>query len=153
METVQTKGRQDVALYVSALELERPNEMFEVVRAKGPVEAEVVKEGEEQSFLSDKSILSFVADVSAQNRQDILNSTLLAQLAANKRTPIENNMKEWYKAYIDVLGNIGWVTQNVEINEYETRDNLFEVENVIVDILSASFGAGYITLIKKLWTP
>ncbi|RYF85111.1 MAG: hypothetical protein EON98_07460, partial [Chitinophagaceae bacterium] len=140
---------QDVVQFVNDLELKKPREAFEVHHKRGAVQPELVKEGEDQSFLSDKSIVSFASSVNGQNRKDMLNSTLLAQLAANKKSPIEDDLKGWYARYIDVLRNIGWVVENAEINNYNVKENVFEVENVIIDILSAAFGAGYIEIIKK----
>ena len=145
----EVQNVQDVVQFVNDLELEKPVESFTVKRTRGAVAPQLVKEGEDQAFLSDKSIVSFVSAVNGQNRKDILNSTLLAQLAANKKSPIEQDLTGWYKRYIDVLRNIGWVVENAEINNYEVREKVFEVEHVIIDILSASFGAGYIALIKK----
>jgi len=147
MEAIE--NLQDVVQYVNDLELKKPQEAFYVKRSRGAVPADLVKEGESQSFLSDKSIVSFVSQVSGQNRKDILNSTLLAQLAANKKSPIEADLTGWYTRNIEVLRNIGWVVENAEVNKYEVKENVFEVENVIIDILSASFGAGYIAIIKK----
>ena len=147
MEAVE--NQQDVVQFVNNLQLARPEEAFEVHLKRGAVQPELVKEGEDQSFISDKSIVSFVSEVSGQNRKDILNSTLLAQLAANKKSPIENDLTGWYERYIEVLRNIGWVVENAEINKYEVKENVFEVENVIIDILSAAFGSNYIALIKK----
>ena len=147
MEAIE--NQQDIVHFVNNLQLERPQEAFHVKRTRGAVQPDLVKEGENQSFLSDKSIVSFVSEVSGQNRKDILNSTLLAQLAANKKSPIESDLTGWYERYIEVLRNIGWVVENAEVNKYEVKENVFEVENVIIDILSASFGAGYIAIIKK----
>jgi hypothetical protein len=57
------------------------------------------------------SLVSFVAGVSQQNQDDVLNSTLLAQLHADKRFHRFDQPLEWYDAYRGVLGNVGWVIQ------------------------------------------
>jgi hypothetical protein len=144
-ETIQN----GVLQYLTDLKLERPTERFEVVRKRTAVRTDVVKAGEEQAFLSDKSIVSFVSGVTDQNRKDVLNSTLLAQLAANKKAPIETDIDQWYKAFVEVLEKVGWVVQDKEIHQFESRENVFELENVIIGILTASFGANYIDIIKK----
>lgn len=135
--------------YLRDLGLERPRERFDVAVTRNAASDETIKEDMEQAFISDKSVVSFVSNVGGQNRKDILNSTLLAQLAANKKSPIETDMTAWYKAYVEVLENIGWVVQDKEIHKFEAKESVFEVENVIVDILTASFGANYIAIIKK----
>lgn len=139
----------DVAKYVANLDVELPAQSFKKTLSRGAVPQELIKEGEEQSFLSDKSIVSFVSGVSQQSREDILNSTFLAQLAANKTNPIEKDLTGWYKRYVEVLRSIGWVIEKVEVNNYESKDDLFEVENVIIEILTAAFGGTYIAIIKK----
>jgi hypothetical protein len=74
----------------------------------------------------------------------------LAQLAANKKHSLESNMQEWYQTFIQVLNKIGWVVEAGEINKFESKESVFEVENVIIDILTAAFGSGYIAIIKKV---
>lgn len=138
----------EITDFVNNLELVQPANAF--LRTREPVQPELVKETGEQTFLSDKSIISFVSDVSAQNRNDILNSTLLAQLAANKTHSLESDMQQWYQAFISVLNKVGWVVEAGEVNKFESKDSVFEVENVIIDILTAAFGSSYITIIKKV---
>ena len=139
----------EIVQFVRELELEKPREAFEVAATRGPVQPELVKEGEEQAFISDKSLVSFVSTVTGQNRKDILNSTLLAQLAANKKHSIETDIVGWYKTYTEVLEKIGWVIEDKDIHKFQAKESVFEVENVIIDILAASFGGNYIAIIKK----
>jgi hypothetical protein len=54
------------------------------------------------------SLCSFSEKLSAQNREDVMNSTLFAQLAANKEHDRFLKPKDWYKTYFDVLGMMGW---------------------------------------------
>src|SRR5262245_44005572 len=55
------------------------------------------------AYVAEGSTVSFVAGVSAQHQADILNSTLLAQLAANKKYDREVATREWYDFYKTVL--------------------------------------------------
>lgn len=149
MQTVQSKSAQDVVQYVSTLELERPKEVYVEQGTRAPITADLIKDGEEQSFLSDKSLVSFVSGVTGQNRSDILNSTLLAQLAANKKFSIEEDMNGWYQAFVEVLTKIGWEIENADITKFEAKHSLFEVEDVIIDILTKAFGGNYIAIITS----
>ena len=47
-----------------------------------------------------------MADVLQQ--EDVLNSTLFAQLAANQSYDRQTRFMEWYEYYRDILWNIGW---------------------------------------------
>jgi hypothetical protein len=142
-----TMAAQDPISYVSDLELSFPSEKFETVRTRSGESP--VKEGEEQAFLADKSLVSFISEVSGQNRKDVLNSTLLAQLAANKKYPNEADMLKWYETFIGVLSKIGWNIENAEVSTFEQTKNVFEIEKAIIDILTAAFGGGYIKVISK----
>ena len=51
--------------------------------------------------------MSFTENLSGQNKEDVLNSTLLAQLAANKKYDRKSQHDEWYMFYMKVLENVG----------------------------------------------
>lgn len=57
------------------------------------------------------SVVTFVDGLSQQQKEDVLNSTLLAQLAANKQHDRERDMVGWYGTYLSVLEGVGWVSQ------------------------------------------
>lgn len=108
-----------------------------------------LKQGTEQSFLSEKSIVSFASDISPQIREDILNTTLFAQMAANTVGNDEEKILDWYKKFIEVLGKTGWIVEGKDVQDFNAKGTLFEVENVIIDILTTAFGSGYMAIIKK----
>lgn len=136
----------DLAGYVSELDLQPPAGRFATFRGQ---EATTIKEGEEQAFLADKSLVSFISEVSGQNRKDVLNSTLLAQMAANKKFPDEGDILKWYEAFIDVLSKIGWNIEASEIATFEDSKNIFEIDKAVIDILTAAFGGGFMPVIIK----
>lgn len=107
------------------------------------------KEGSEEAFVNNKSVVSFVSEVSAQNRQDILNSSLLAQKVADKKYPEHADMMQWYETYLNTLKQIGWVIEARETANFSTSDTIFEMEKVVVDILTALVGQNYIAVITS----
>ncbi|KAG8712482.1 hypothetical protein FRC08_014516 [Ceratobasidium sp. 394] len=64
------------------------------------------------------SILVFDSSVSKQQRSDVANSTLLAQLAADRRYSRSTDAENWYNEFRSVLEKIGWVCE---------RPNLIQV--------------------------
>ena len=54
----------------------------------------------QQGSMSGKSVASFKSKLSIVHRSDVLNSTLLAQLAAGKDYNRTTQITEWYKKYI-----------------------------------------------------
>lgn len=106
-------------------------------------------EAKAESYLSNKSVLSFASTVSGQNRQDILSSTLLAQLAADKKHPGEEDLEGWFKDYQNTLSNIGWVIQGKDFSKFSQSGSAFEMENIIIDILSTALGGNVMAILTK----
>ena len=138
---------EDLVQYVSDLDVQAPEARFAIFR--GDETTPAVKEGEPQSFLADKSLVSFISEVSGQNRSDVLNSTLLAQMAANKKFPLESDMLQWYDAFIRVLSNIGWTVEGAGISTFESSKDVFEIEQAIIDILTTAFGGSFMPVVLK----
>jgi len=91
-----------------------------------------------KAFVDKGSIVSFVAGVSGQNREDVLNSTLLAQLAADKQYDRENQVMDWYSYYETVLGKVGWVTQGFNFQKYTTQKASFTMDEAVLEIAAAA---------------
>ncbi|MDB5203097.1 MAG: hypothetical protein JWQ27_2506 [Ferruginibacter sp.] len=138
--------QEDLKEYVNSLPLLEPAAEFP--GAKG-ANGDLASEGVEQSFLNAKSLVSFVTDVQGQRRNDVLNSVLFAQLAANKQFPNDEQIMDWYKAFIHVLNTLGWVIEAAEFSTFKASKDIFEVENAIIDILTTAFGGSFMTVIAK----
>ena len=59
-------------------------------------------------FVNLGSLQAFTAGISSQHRQDVLNSTLLAQLAADANFNRQTQIDDWYTEYIGILSRVGW---------------------------------------------
>ena len=144
-----SKATQSPVKFVESLELGTPAKAIErvaIAKTRGGTEATVSASAE--SYISNKSIVSFASTVSTQSRQDILSSTLLAQLAADKKFPEEEQLKEWFKSYQETLKNLGWIVQGKDFSKFTAKGSVFEMESVVVDILTAALGGAAITIIK-----
>ena len=80
---------------------------------------------------------SFVAGVSQQSQRDVLNSTLLAQLAANQKFNRETQTVEWYGFYRNVLENVGWVIESFAFSKYNASGSNFSMDKVVLDLIAA----------------
>lgn len=142
--------QKDVTKFVKDLEIAEGRSTYPSAKGIGEVaDAEKFVEGKEQAFLNDKSIFSFASEVTGQIREDVLNSTLLAQLAANKVFNTPDKLVEWQKKFGEVLNNLGWIVEASEFQTFDSKHNLVEVEQAIIDILTATFGSTIIPLVKK----
>jgi hypothetical protein len=108
-----------------------------------------VRDGKDQSMIVDKSLISFVSGLSAENRADILESTLLAQLGAKSKVTDANDVIGWYNAYIEILTKIGWTIEGGEVQHFSAKANVVELQTVIIDILKAAFGADFLDIVTK----
>ena len=136
----------DPVKFVRDLEFQDAREAFPIERGG---QAPDMTEGVEQSFMNAKSLVSFVSDINGQRRSDVLNSVLLAQLAANKKFPDENQLVDWYKEFVRVLNNLGWAIEAAEFSSFESNSTVFEAENAIISILTAAFGGSFMVVITK----
>lgn len=123
----------DLKSYIAGLELAEPSAAVAALAPAAPMVEDETKAG----YVDDGSLVSFVAGVSQQHKHDILNSTLLAQLAANKQYDREKETVEWYKFYREVLENVGWVIQAFDFTEFKAGGAQFSVDEVVLKILAA----------------
>src|SRR5690348_10468645 len=68
----------------------------------------VARSNRPQSVVVGSGVLAFNKSVPAERRAMIANATLLAQLVATKRVSDPSMSTDWYRAYFDVLRNMGW---------------------------------------------
>jgi hypothetical protein len=93
-----------------------------------------------QAAVVGSEVLSFVSGVTAERREAIINSSLLAQLVAMKKISDPENIKDWYLAYFDVLTNIGWVVQDTGFASYEESSNDFDAHKAIITVATTLLG-------------
>jgi hypothetical protein len=131
--------------YVNALSLSTNDEAFRGLgltyldKRKNALEND--ETDEDESFLNFKSLDSFVAGVSPQKQEDVLNSLLLAQRVAQKAFPAENQILLWYEKYFEVLTRIGWVFENRGFTNYNAAGRRFEMNSAIIEILTAAIAS------------
>ncbi|MBL7229338.1 hypothetical protein PSFL_40370 [Pseudomonas sp. DD1] len=87
------------------------------------------------------SITSFVTGLSQQARDDVQNSTLLMQLAADKKFNPEKQREEWFKFYTDGLANLGWGRVSSYYQSYQPRNTNVTMDQVVLEVIAAVVGA------------
>lgn len=85
----------------------------------------------------DGSTVSFVSGFPTVQKNDVLNSTLLAQLAANFAYDRETETEQWYRKYLEVLENVGWVLQGFAFAKYNSASASFTMDKVVLTIIAA----------------
>jgi hypothetical protein len=103
----------------------------------------------EAAALNFKSLQSFVAGVSKQRQDDVLNSLLLAQRGATASAPKDDQIIEWYKKYFEILERIGWVIEGNDFTDFNTQHSIFEIDNALLDILSTVVTGNQLAILLK----
>ncbi|KAH9886018.1 hypothetical protein C8Q73DRAFT_289991 [Cubamyces lactineus] len=81
----------------------------------------------------------YMADVTRQMKEDVMFSTLLAQLGADGKYPGRpmDKSKEWHKQYWHVLHNLGWTMKTFSETEIGDASAYGSVDRLVVDIVGA----------------
>ena len=109
-------------------------------RAQGADTGEVFEQAKNQSQLVASALFSFAQGVTADVREAISDSALLAQLVANKRFDFETKPVDWFKSYSEVLQNVGWTLQESGWSDYTARGTSAEVHQKIIEVLTVALG-------------
>ncbi|KAJ6518481.1 hypothetical protein DFH09DRAFT_228765 [Mycena vulgaris] len=78
------------------------------------------------------SVISFAAGISQQMREDVMSSTLLAQIVAGTRFNRMTEASQWYAEYFDTLGLFGWRTRPYSRDKFPEAQQLPSVDAAIV---------------------
>jgi hypothetical protein len=124
---------------------------LESTRAQAIELSAKIVDDKDQALVVGADIATFAKGVTAAQRQDVVNSTLLAQLAASKAVPDTDDITEWHKQYFRVLSNIGWAVQEQNFATYEASGREFEAHKAILDI-AATLLAPNVAAVKLLET-
>ena len=90
-----------------------------------------------QAMVVGSEVVSFVQGVAPEQRADIINAALLAQLRANKVVPEPAGIKDlrtWYQQYFEVLSNVGFVTQQTNMQKYEVNAGGFQAHEAVLEV-------------------
>ncbi len=139
----------DLQKFVAELNLAPSDYSYEGLATRSFLEA-VEDPNKEAAFVNDKSLVSFAAGVSIQNRADLLNSLLLAQLAANRQFSSEDDLKKWYDAFFKLMNKLGWLIETSKTTEYIAKGTVVEIESVVLEILQSALGGKVIEVAKSL---
>ena len=98
--------------------------------------------GKAQAAVVGSDVVAFVTGVSAENKEAIANSALLAQLVATTKVQDRTQVYQWYDEYFKVLENIGWTTQQASFAEYTEKANGLEAHEAILQVATSLLSPG-----------
>ncbi len=103
---------------------------------------EGVPEGKSVGAVVAGSLVAFAPGVSALHRQDVLQSLLLAQLAANAKAERHKDPGAWFQAYRGVLEQVAWVLEaSSTTTRYLPQVSRFSATTVVNDVFRRQVAA------------
>ncbi|KWS11718.1 hypothetical protein AL064_11310 [Pseudomonas syringae pv. syringae] len=87
------------------------------------------------------SLLAFASGISAQSKQDVMNSFLFATLVANKAFSSETQGDQWYDKFNEVLSKVGWLSTQWSYARYRATQQRFTMDEVGLEILGSAITA------------
>ncbi|HEX4551319.1 hypothetical protein [Pseudomonas sp.] len=99
--------------------------MAEAVEA--PTKGSIVGEG----------MLSFTGNLSVGNRADAQNAFLFATLVANKKYPNEEDGKEWYALFRQVMTDAGWAPVTKYYGDLHIGGTSARMDKLVLEILAS----------------
>jgi hypothetical protein len=97
-------------------------------------------EDKNQAVVLGSAVISFARGISAETRQVVADSTLFAQLTANKQVPDENEIGKWYEKYFEVLTSVGWTLANRSFVNYQASSDDVDVTQAVLSIAAGLLG-------------
>jgi hypothetical protein len=124
-------------------------ELPEVSADMEAVERAPVSEGKPSAVIDASELITFEEGLPEQHRKDVENSCCLAQLAANKKYDRERDVENWYKYYVEVLQNIGWMTTAFHFTKYDAKTSSFSFDLILLNLLSTICSPTALALISR----
>jgi hypothetical protein len=123
--------------YIKSLQL--PERRIRGAKSAGTVELNF-EQAKNQAVVAGSDIVSFVKGVIPERREDIVNCSLLAQLAAKKQASDPSKIYDWYDAYFEVLTNIGWAVQERGFATYAEASKNFQAHEAVMKVAASLLG-------------
>ena len=128
--------------YVQSLEIDLPDpQLSELARNS------TASKG--QGYVDGGSLVSFVSGITPAAQSDVLNSTLLAQLAANKQHDRFKDTVEWYKSYVHVLEKVGWSMQKFHFNRYNASGATMKISEAILEVVKSVISGADLAVVES----
>ena len=87
------------------------------------------------------AILTFVSGMTEQNKADIRHSYLFSSLVASKQFPKDNQGKEWYFKFLEVMQDCGWAIVRKNYSSEVASGKSFKMDQLVLKILGSVVAA------------
>lgn len=99
--------------------------------------AGTVVEEPSKAAIVGEGVLAFTSDLTGDNKSDAQNAFLFATLVANKKYPAEDQGKEWYQLFRQVMTDSGWTPVSKYYNDLHIGGNTVRMDKLVLEILGS----------------
>jgi len=99
-----------------------------------------LKATEAQSLVVGSGLIIAAENVPVQTREDLINCTLFAQLAASGAVSSPKEVAEWYDAYFRTLTALGWAQSDTQFQDYKFKSMNVETHKAIMQVIAVLLG-------------
>lgn len=103
----------------------------------------------ESACINTGSLLSFVAGVSEEDKNDVLYSVQLAQRAASGVFDRFTQTQFWYQKYIEVLQALGWASEQFSFSLFKQDEGEFRMDQAALGIITAIATQNQLGVLKQ----
>lgn len=100
-------------------------------------------------FVDAGVLFSFAPSTADRSRSNMMESVLLAQLAADKKLSRFTEPDDWYNFYINILGDLAWQITAFRAEQYVPPGSAFTLKDVVLDMLSGIATGGEVDLVRE----
>jgi hypothetical protein len=95
------------------------------------------------------ALVSFVAGVTEDQKNDVLFSTQLAQRAASAKHDRFADTGAWYELFNDVLGRLGWIGEAAAFTERAKTAGSFTIDKSALDVIMTIATANQLAVLVR----
>lgn len=100
-------------------------------------------------FVDAGALFSFVPAVTDRSRSDVMDSVLLAQLAADKKLSRFTKPDDWYNFYVEILGDLTWQITAFRIEQLTPPGSTFTLEDIVLGGLQGIVTSEEIDIVRQ----
>lgn len=139
MTIVSQKSTRDFIRKAKFPKLSSASKRRRALQDQPPVQ---LKTNEAQALVVGSGLIIAGEKVPAQTREDLIDCTLFAQLAASGEVGESAHVNEWYVAYFNALSALGWAQSDSQFEEYEFSSHSAQAHKAMIPVLTALLGPG-----------
>jgi hypothetical protein len=99
-----------------------------------------LKATDAQSLVVGSGLVVAAEKVPVQVREDLINCSLFAQLAATGTVGGSGEVSRWYDAYFGALTTLGWAQSETQFEDYEFSSKNAEAHQAVLKVLTVLLG-------------